>query len=204
MAVVRACADLVPDLVAALCAGDDEALHAAADRICELEEQADKVKHDMRVHLPCSLFMPVDRRDLLEILHAQDAIADTAQDIAEIFIERDMRLPPALDPILVELVAACVAVVSDAAEIIGRLDELLEVGFRGRQAEQVEALLDTLNKSEDRTDELEQALTRALFAIEDDLKPVTVMLWYQVIAWIGDLADHAEKVGNRLRLVIAR
>jgi uncharacterized protein Yka (UPF0111/DUF47 family) len=29
-------------------------------------------------------------------------------------------------------------------------------------------------------------------------------MWYQIIEWIGDLADYAEKVGDRLRLLIAR
>jgi uncharacterized protein Yka (UPF0111/DUF47 family) len=29
------------------------------------------------------------------------------------------------------------------------------------------------------------------------------MSWYQFIQWIGDLADYAEKVGNRLRLLLA-
>jgi uncharacterized protein Yka (UPF0111/DUF47 family) len=29
-------------------------------------------------------------------------------------------------------------------------------------------------------------------------------MWYQLIQWVGDLADYAEKVGDRLRLMIAR
>ncbi len=153
--------------------------------------------------MPSSLFMPVDRRDLLDILHAQDAIADTAQDIAELFLEREMRLPPDMDAPLKELVAECIIVVEQAHEVIERLDELLQVGLRGRQADQVQTMLEALNKSEDRTDVLEMVLSKALFAREDELSPVTVILWYRLFEWIGDLADHAEKVGNRLRLVIA-
>ncbi len=53
-------------------------------------------------------------------------------------------------------------------------------------------------------DKLELDLSRRLFAIEDNLKPVSVMMWYQLIEWIGDLADYAEKTGDRLRLLIAR
>jgi uncharacterized protein Yka (UPF0111/DUF47 family) len=30
------------------------------------------------------------------------------------------------------------------------------------------------------------------------------MFWYQLIQWVGNLADNAEKVGDRLRLLIAR
>jgi uncharacterized protein Yka (UPF0111/DUF47 family) len=29
------------------------------------------------------------------------------------------------------------------------------------------------------------------------------MFWYQMINLVGNLADHAERVGNRLRLLIA-
>jgi uncharacterized protein Yka (UPF0111/DUF47 family) len=43
-----------------------------------------------------------------------------------------------------------------------------------------------------------------LFEHEDEMKPVSVMMWYKLIEWVGDLADYAEKVGDRLRLLIAR
>jgi uncharacterized protein Yka (UPF0111/DUF47 family) len=36
------------------------------------------------------------------------------------------------------------------------------------------------------------------------MKPVSVVFWYQMIHWIGDLADFSEKVGDRMRLLIAR
>ena len=39
------------------------------------------------------MFLPVDRRDLLEILDLQDSIADTAQDIAGMMFVRHMTLP---------------------------------------------------------------------------------------------------------------
>ena len=65
-------------------------------------------------------------------------------------------------------------------------------------------MVDELNKVEDETDELGIDLTRRLFAQEDDMNPVSVMMWYRLIQWIGDLADYAEKVGDRLRLLTAR
>jgi len=65
-------------------------------------------------------------------------------------------------------------------------------------------MLTALNDAEDETDELGIELARALFEHEDTLKPVSVMMWYRIIEWIGDLADYAEKVGDHLRLLIAR
>ena len=65
-------------------------------------------------------------------------------------------------------------------------------------------LLVELNRIEDETDELGIRLARALFDHESELDPASVMMWYQIIEWVGDLADYAEKVGDHLRLLIAK
>ncbi|MCH6588669.1 MAG: DUF47 family protein [Proteobacteria bacterium] len=52
------------------------------------------------------------------------------------------------------------------------------------------------------TRRLAEAVLRKLFAMEDQLGVGTVF-WYQLVNWIGDIADYAERVGNRLRLLIA-
>ena len=46
------------------------------------------------------------------------------------------------------------------------------------------------------------AKKRALFAIEDDIG-VGAYYWCEIIRWIGDVADYAERAGNRIRLLIA-
>ena len=94
MKIVEECADEVPPLFEALRDRDHAAVIARKDRIFELEGQADDVKNELRLHLPRSLFMPVDRRDLLDLLNAQDSIADTIQDIAGLLVLRGMSVPP--------------------------------------------------------------------------------------------------------------
>ena len=106
--IVVECASQVPSLFEALCAGDHEKVVAAKDRIFELEEQADNIKNQLRAHLPKSLLLPVDRRDLLEVLDLQDSIADSAQDIAGLLIERPMEVPEELKEPLLALVRRCV------------------------------------------------------------------------------------------------
>lgn len=204
MAVVERCVEHVPGLFEALAAGDRAQLEAHKARIDAIEAEADTVKNTLREHLPRGLFLPVDRRDLLEVLDMQDSIADVAQDIAGLLYERNMEVPPPIADALQPFVQKCMEVCQQAFRIINELDELLEVGFGGREADKVEDMVRTLNLMEDETDKLEQALTRTLFEHEDEMKPVSVMFWYHLIEWIGDLADYAEKVGNRLRLLIAR
>lgn len=204
MRVVLECVRCIPGLFDALMAGDEVGVKSAKEAIFKWENEADEVKNDLRAHLPKSLFMPVDRRDILEILQEQDSIADTAQDIAGLLFERPMAVPESLKDPLLALTRRCVDACNEAGKIINELDELVETGFRGRESDRVSEMVAELNKIETDTDEMGTELVRRLFAQEDEMKPVSVMFWYELIQWIGDLADYAEKVGNRLRLLLAR
>jgi predicted phosphate transport protein (TIGR00153 family) len=204
MRIVKECVEEVPGLMEALISGNSKGLEESKDRIFAKEQEADDMKNNLRAHLPKSLFMPVDRRDLLELLDMQDSIADTAQDIAGMLIERHMEVTEDMRDPLRQLVQRCVDTVGHTAQIIEELDELVQTGFGGKEATRVEEMVENLNKIEDETDELGIRLTQKLFSQEDKMKPVSVMFWYQLIQWIGDLADYGEKVGDRLRLLIAR
>lgn len=204
MRIVVQCADMVPGLFDAAAAGDQAQLVRIKDQINEREAEADKVKNKLRRRLPRGLFMPVNRSDLLEVLDMQDSIADVAQDIAGLLYEREMAIPAPLEEQLMPFVKRCVDVCHESLLIIECLDELLEMGFRGKEGSRVEKMIRALNKAEDETDEMGIALSRTLFKHEDEMKPVSVLFWYRLIEWIGDLADYAEKVGNRLRLMIAK
>ena len=133
--IVLECASEVPSLLEALCDGVQERVAAAKERIFVLEGKADSIKNQLRAHLPKSLLLPVDRRDLLEVLDLQDSIADTAQDIAGLLMERPMEVPTELKEPLLALTQRCVDACDQSAKIINELDELVATGFRGREFE---------------------------------------------------------------------
>ncbi|MBW2295272.1 MAG: DUF47 family protein, partial [Deltaproteobacteria bacterium] len=156
----------------------------------------------IRSHLPKRLMLAVERRDMLEILDYQDCIADRAQDIAELVEIRSMTIPATLVDPMLELIRRVIAACEAAERIIDELDELVETGFRGREVARVEEMIDELSRIETDTDELAESAQRKLFALESELG-VSVVFWNQIIGWAANLADNAEKVGNRLRLLIA-
>ena len=49
-----------------------------------------------------------------------------------------------------------------------------------------------------------EALENYLLAIEKDYNPVDVMFLYQILEWVGQLADHSELIGTQLELILAR
>lgn len=202
MRAAVACAREVEPLFAAMAAGDPQAVAARRAEIDRLEHEADRIKNQIRSHLPKRLFMAVERRDMLDILDSQDSIADVAQDIAHLADQRRMATPEALRQPVADLVARVLAACEQSGRVIDELDELLATGFRGREVGRVEQMIDELARLETETDELEERILRRLFELEPELG-VGTFFWYEIVRWIADLADYAEKVGNRLRLLIA-
>jgi len=196
------CAREVLPFMEAMAAGDLAAMAQHREAIVRLEHEADTVKHEIRSHLPKRLFMAVERRDMLEILDSQDSIADTAQDIAELADMRGMVAPEPLREPLSELTRQVIATCEQSERIINELDELIETGFGHHEVSKVEEMIVELNELESQSDVLAEEAQRALFAIEDELG-IGTYFWYEQINWIADMADYAEKVGNRLRLLIA-
>jgi predicted phosphate transport protein (TIGR00153 family) len=65
-------------------------------------------------------------------------------------------------------------------------------------------MINQLDEIEDDTDSMQITLRKDLLALEQGLNPVDVMFLYQIIDWVGDLADLAERVGARLEILLAR
>lgn len=204
MAVATEAATELVHFFQAVIDGDWSAAETVQQRISQLENKADDLKKQLRLHLPKSLFLPVPRTDLLELLSMQDKIANRAKDIAGIMLGRQMAIPQPLNDQVLEFINSAVSTANQALKAINELDELLEAGFTGHELKIVEQLIEELDRLEHETDKLEITLRAALFKLEAQLPPVDVMFLYRVIEWIGDLADRSQKVGSRLQLLLAR
>ena len=202
MKAAVSCAREVLPLVEAMAAGDMAAIADRRAEICRLEHVADEIKNEIRSNLPQRFFMAVSRRDMLEILDYQDSIADVAQDVAELAEIRSMKIPEPMREPMHELVRRVIATCEQAERIIDRLDELVETGFGAREVARVEEMINAVNREESETDAVAEECLRTLFGIEDELG-VSTLFWYKIIHWIAEMADYAERVGNRLRLLIA-
>jgi len=173
-------------------------------QILEAEREADKLKRNIRQSLPKSLFLPVPRSDLLELVTIQDHVANRAKDVAGIITGRQMQFPQKMQKGIMEFVDTCGATSNQALASIQQLSELLEVGFTGREVKLVESMLNELNRLEGKTDKQAIALRLKLFKLESKLPAVDVMFYYEIIGLIGGVADAAENVGDRLQILIAR
>lgn len=204
MRTVFSCICLLPPLIDALYRKDYEQLKGFAEELIELESQADEIKHVFRLNMPSTLLLPVDRKDLLSLISDQDSLADTAEEIAKILLYRDMEVPDALKEILDELLEATMDISVSTKDMIEQLDELLQVGFRGRENEKVSRMINGVRRSEHDIDTIMFRTRRILFEHEKDLDPVTIIFWYKLIDLLGAISDQSENIGDRLLLFLSK
>jgi len=198
----RCARQLKPFFVAAI-KGDWEEALVARDKIEKSEHAADDLKKKIRLQLPKSLFMPVPREDLLELLLVQDKIANRTKDVSGLVVGRRLQIPEEISKQFLQFVDRNIDAAKQARKSVRELDELFTAGFRGAEVELVTGLIEELDRIETDTDEKQAALRGALFTIEKTLDPIDAIFMYQVIELTGEIADMAERVGRRLELLLS-
>ena len=201
---VHACVARLSDFFSAV-ANEDWALATEIQQdIARLENDADALKKEFRLNLPNSLFLPMPRTDLLDMVGVQDRVANKAKDIAGLMLGRQMRIPAQVAPDMTGFVNRAIDASAQAMRAINELDELLETGFGGREAALIERLIEELDNVEHDTDDQQIAIRAELFKLESEWPPVDMMFLYKIVEWVGDLADRAQKVGGYLHMLVAR
>jgi predicted phosphate transport protein (TIGR00153 family) len=210
MRLIQSAVAQLPALVEALGRADASDITSVQDAIRAPVTRASALARDIRLHLPRSLFMPVDRRDLLELLDRQEWIGREVRAIADLPLQHAGGLPTDLHTEVLSLTRTATETCRQATAIVDEIDELIETGFRGPEATRVETMIQTLDRLAAETDAQIPALALALFAPSKDaaqadaLPPATPQLAHQFVRALGALANRAARIGDHLLPLIAR
>ncbi|MDP7610906.1 MAG: TIGR00153 family protein [Nitrospinaceae bacterium] len=202
--LVQECVNQIIPLFEFLQARDYQKVEETSKRIEKLEHKADKIKDDIRSHLPQSIFLPVDKRDFMRLLSAQDDIADAVEDLAVLLRIKNLEIPGTLNESLMDLAHHVVGAANEACRMIRELEDLLEASFGGAEAEKVEKMAQNLGTAEWEADKKQFLLAQQLFSLGDQLSAADLLLMNEVVKKLGGVADEAEKIGKTLRIFLAR
>ncbi len=202
--LVQECVNQIIPLFEFLQARDYQKVEETSKRIEKFEHKADKIKDDIRSHLPQSIFLPVDKRDFMRLLSAQDDIADAVEDLAVLLRIKNLEIPGALNESLMDLAHHVVGAANEACRMIRELEDLLEASFGGAEAEKVEKMAQNLGTAEWEADKKQFLLAQQLFSLGDQLSAADLLLMNEVVKKLGGVADEAEKIGKTLRIFLAR
>ena len=195
--------DKVRELIELLSAGDQAGVERVAKEISTLEGKADDAKNAARSKMPVRLLMPVDRRDVLKLISQIDAVADCAEDVGVLLTIRPLTVPEDMKPVLELFVDRVLETIREASKLVDLTDDLVESGFSGPPAEQVLEQAAILGRAEHEADKIQDQCAKVLFSEEESMAPAALFMWTKVLNKIGDMANHAENVGDQFRLFVA-
>ncbi len=202
MEKASACVHLLVDLFKELQNHNYAQVEQIATQIGEFEHQADITKNDIRNHLPKSLFLPIDRSHLLEILKIQDQIADKAQNIAVLVSLKPIELLPAFGSEFNEFLSKNISAFDGALLIIKEMHELLESSFGGIEAEKVRTMINEVAFKEHEVDLIQRKLLKKLFQAENEMSYTTFYLWQKICEEVGEISNLSENLACRVRMTL--
>jgi len=199
MEKVTQCVEKVKKMFEALRKGDQAAIEKLAEETSALEFEADQIKHDIQTHLPKRMFMAIDRSRILDILAVQDNLADKAENIGVLLTLKAMTLPDWLADDFNAFLNKNIEAFEGARAIINQLDELMETGFGGDEAERVLRMVEQVAHMEHEVDVIQRQMLKSLFANEEGLTTGDFFLWTKLFKQVGDLSNLSERLANRVR-----
>lgn len=198
------CVNKLLDMFNALKAQDFEKIEILSKEISKLEHLADLAKNDIRNHLPKSLWLPVDREMLLNMLSLQDSIADTAEDIAILFTLKKITIKDELLNDFEYLLKKNIHCFEKAHAIVTHLHELFQSSFGGLEAESVCIMVEDVAFQEHQVDVEQRKLLKKLFNCEEELSYSSFHQLIKILESTAKISDLSEKLANCIRLTIER
>lgn len=201
---VRECIEILKDGLKDYYEGEFERFSGIAERVAQLEHEADLIKGNIRAHLPRFVLMPVDKGQFQWLLREEDAILDHAENLAEMLEMRHTKIPKKLKNLFIEHLEKVVETIRVMEEVIDRFKILLETSFVTKERDMVKEKIHEVHRKEWEADQIKFKLTKEIYKMEKRLKPMDEYHLLKIADWVDDMADHAENVADLVRAMIAR
>lgn len=195
---VSKCIDKMTESIEAMTAGRHDELEAFAYEVSRMEHQADQIKDDIRNHLLRSFFMPIDRGDVMEILSLQDSLADTAEDVCKVMTMKKLPFPEGVRDEFNSFVEINLKAFKGVASIISELDELIESGFGGAEAEKIRSMAHDVAFTEHEADLVLAKLLKNIYAADGEMSVGEFHLWMRLTRIVNRIANIAENLADRV------
>jgi len=202
--IVKKSASLLREEIKSYISGDFDRFNEIRKNIDELELKADYIKSNIRNHLPKSVKLAVDRGVFLSLLSEVDKVEDLIQDIGEWISMREKPIPDSLKGEFEELFSKALESVEVCEKAINQLNIVIESSFAENERKKMKEIIQELHKVEHESDIIERKLTRKIFTMENEISPVAIFHLSKLVFLLGDIANHAENAGDRIRALIAK
>ena len=195
---VSKCVHKMQEAIEAMTKDQFEELDDLAYEVSRLEHHADEVKNDIRNHLLRRFFLPIDKAEVLDILSLQDKLADTAEDVCKVITLKKLPFHDGVAELFSEFVDLNLQAFSLVASIISQLDELIESGFGGAEAEKIRSLAHDVAVAEHKADVVQVKLLKKIYENDENMSIGQFHLWMRVTRILSRISNDSENLANKV------
>ena len=161
-------------------------VQSKADEIHNTEHEADNLLHEILSELNQSFITPIDREDIVSLVHELDDIADSIEDVANLFDMLSItEIRPESQDMAKLILIGCEALYDAIVEFV-----------HFKNSKKLNDLIISVNKAEEDGDKTHRSVIKDLFQNEKD--PIAVMKWKQLFDAMENVLDDCEDVADLL------
>jgi len=176
-------------------------LEEIAKHIFEIEKEADKLKQNIRGHLPRGVVLPVEKFELFLYLKEQDAIADVAEEIINWLSFKTVELPENLFQEVDTLLTKSIEPLKYLEDMIVFSAEFLNTKNE-ESRNSAKELIRKIRYAQYLAEEYGNQVKKDIFKHLEDPLPLFYSL--KLVDLILGIAHHAENTADLMRAMIAR
>jgi len=199
---VAQCGPIFVTAVKAYFSGELDNFELLKEDIREIERDADRMKRNIRAHLPASLLMPFDKSAFFTFLREADKVVDSVKNALYWMSYYRLEVPE-------DIQKDYILLAKEVSDYIGFLPEMVRRAhtyFASRtegDREAVKEIIREIRFREKESDDLEKTLFIRLCAVRE-IHPKTFFIMIRLVETTGDIADHLENSADMMRIMIAR
>ena len=199
---VAQCGPIFVEAVQAYFKPDRDKFEFLKEEIRDIEAEADRLKRNIRAHLPVSIFMPVEKSVFFTFLREADKVVDCVKNALYWMSYYNLDLPQ-------DIQRDYVLLAKEVGDYVGFMPEMVlraHTYFKSRMEQDrvaVKEIIREIRFREKESDDLEKALFIRLCA-DEAIPPKTFFIMIRLVETTGDIADHLENSSDMMRAMIVR
>ncbi len=174
-----------------------------AARVDQIEHDADTTKVEIRRAYAQLRYTYFDKVDALFILHKQDSIIDKADDVIKMLMMNQVK---ALDHSIIQDIITLSNTVDQSVlnmfEAVSNLRLVAESSFSKKEIDRGREELDMVERTETRSDDESVGLGKIIYGMKEKMNAVDIMFLRDIVRNLAKIADRAESIADKVRMLI--
>jgi len=184
--------------------GNFTEFHKYRQIVIEQEGEADKLKRNIRNHLPSRIHMSVDKGNFLLLLTQQDKILDYEEDVVQWLSMREVSYCDDIGKDFKKLTEKTIETIEYFQNAVFNLPEVLESSFSEEERNETKKYIKMVSQSEYESDILEHEVSKTLFKLGNNISYLDFYHLMRTVQLLGEISNHAENASDRVRTLLTR